>query len=368
MDGITETKKRYNRKMIDSLRLQNFRSYSDYTTEFAPGVNIIVGPNASGKTNLLEAVYVINRGKSFRVTDRDLIKHGESWSRIDATSESSKRTWKLENGTERPDKTIEIDGTLSKRITNKNSQPTTLFEPNHLRLLNGSPETRRTHLDQILSQTSQQFKTNLSKYNRALRQRNALLKQSGVKKDDLFVWDVKLSEYGGYVNESRKELVEHINSKVSKNYSKIAKKKTKVHIEYSSSVADGDYKSSLLKKLQTSAQEDSFKGFTSIGPHREDFSVFFDGKDGSVAASRGESRTLVLVLKLIELKLLETELEEKPILLLDDVFSELDGGRRRALTEHISGYQTLITTTDAEAVIEHFSDGNYKIIPTSQSQ
>lgn len=355
----------YNKTMIDSLRLKNFRSYRDYTTDFSHGVNIIVGPNASGKTNLLEAVYVVNQGKSFRVPDRDLISHGKEWSRVDAVSDPNKRTWKLKKENEKFIKTLEVNDVVYKKITASNREPTTLFEPAHLRLLKGSPELRRSYLDQILSQTSPQFSTNLNKYNRALRQRNALLKQAGLRGDDLFVWNVKLSEYGGYVKEKRKSLLSHINKRASRDYSKIAGTATKIKLEYRSTISAGDYKSGLLKYLQDNTQVDSQKGYTTAGPHREDIRAFFDGQDGAVAASRGEMRTLVLVLKLIELELLENKLKKRPILLLDDVFSELDGRRRRALTEHISDYQTLITTTDAEAVIEHFSSGDYKIIPTS---
>ncbi len=352
--------------MIRSLRLQNFRSYSDYTTELASGVNIIVGPNASGKTNLLEAVYVINRGKSFRVSDKDLIKHGENWARIDSRADSSNRVWKLEEKDGKHDKSFDIDSTVVKRLTKKNQQPTTLFEPGHLRLLNGSPETRRAYLDQILVQTNQEFYDALKKYNRALRQRNSLLKQTmNPRPDDMFVWDVKLSEYGGVINAKRKELADHINSVVSDNYSKVAGEKTEVKLEYVDSLVAKDYISGFLKTLQETLGLDSKRGYTTQGPHREDFKVYIGGEDGATSASRGESRTLVLVLKLIELKLLEKELKQEPLLLLDDVFSELDGKRRRALTEHISGYQTLITTTDAEAVIEHFNTGEYKIIPTT---
>lgn len=351
--------------MISSLRLQNFRSYSDYTTELAPGVNIIVGPNASGKTNLLEAIHVINRGKSFKVSDKNLIKHSEDWARIDVSDDKGKRTWKLEEKDGKYDKSFNINETVVKRLTNKYQRTTTLFEPNHLRLLNGSPETRRNYLDQILIQTNQEFADALRKYNRALKQRNSLLKQyTNTSSDDMFVWDVKLSEYGGLVNNQRKDLIKHINSVVGENYSEIAGKKTKINIEYIDTVIAKDYTSSFLKTLQESLVNDKARGFTSCGPHREDFKVFMDGEDCSITASRGESRTLVLVLKLIELKLLEKELDQKPLLLLDDVFSELDGKRRRALTEHISGYQTLITTTDAEAVIEHFNTGEYRIIPT----
>ncbi len=354
--------------MINSLRLQNFRSYSDYTTELAPGVNIIVGPNASGKTNLLEAVYVVNRGKSFKVSDKNLIKHKQDWARIDVTDDQGKRIWKLEEKSGKYDKSFNINETIVKRLTTKRQRATTLFEPTHLRLLNGSPETRRTYLDQILIQTSYEFADALSKYNRALRQRNSLLKQSKrTTSDDMFVWDVKLSEYGGLVNRQRKGLIKHLNTVASKNYSKIAGKNTKIDIEYVDTITAKDYTSGFLKALQETLDSDKMRGFTSQGPHREDFRVLIDGEDSSVTASRGESRTLVLVLKLIELKLLEKELDQKPTLLLDDVFSELDGRRRRALTEHISGYQTLITTTDAEAVIEHFNTGEYKIIPTVRS-
>lgn len=353
--------------MIKSLRVQNFRSYSDYTTELSEGVNIVVGPNASGKTNLLEAIYVANTGKSFRVKDADLIQTGKDWARIDQETDDGARIWKLDDSKERTEKTLEANGEVKKRISRDQKVPTTLFEPSHLRLLTGSPETRRNYLDQLLSQSDAKYADANKKYIRALKQRNSLLKQGSVKKDDIFVWDVKLSEYGGYINSARKSLIEAINKEISEDYSEIAGSKTKVEIAYKDSVASVDYNTSLLKELQGSLQDHMSRGYTPCGPHREDFEVIMNGSDASVKASRGESRTLVLVLKLIELNQLEERTEKKPTLLLDDVFSELDGARRKALTEHISGYQTLITTTDAEAVIEHFNTGEYKIIPTTLS-
>ncbi len=352
--------------MIKTLRLQNFRSYADYTTELDDGVNIVVGPNASGKTNLLEAIYVANRGKSFRVSDKNLIKNGETWARIDVRGDDGRRAWKLEVKEEKPVRLFDVNDTQMKRLTKKYQQPTTLFEPNHLRLLSGSPETRRAYLDQILSQTDQEFSDALRKYGRALKQRNSLLKQTyNTTQDDMFVWDVKLSEYGAVVYGKRIELIKYINTVVADKYSKIARSKTKIVLEYVSTISSKDYVSGFLKTLQETLAEDKMRGFTTHGPHREDFKVYMNGEESSVMASRGETRTLVLALKLIELKLLEDELEQKPLLLLDDVFSELDGKRRKALTEHISKYQTLITTTDAEAVIEHFNTGEYRIIPTT---
>jgi len=351
--------------MIKSLRLQNFRSYSDYTTELSEGVNIVVGPNASGKTNLLEALYVANTGKSFRVKDTDLIQIGKEWARIDQETEDGLRIWKLDDSKERTEKTLEANGEVKKIISRNQKIPTTLFEPSHLRLLTGSPDTRRSYLDQLLSQSDTRYAGALRKYSRALKQRNALLKQGSIKEDDIFVWDVKLSEYGGFVNSSRKALIELINNEISQDYSEIAGEKTKIEIVYKDTVSSADYNTSLLKKLQNSLDEHIARGYTPCGPHREDFEVIMNGNDASVKASRGESRTLVLVLKLIELSQLEQRTERKPTLLLDDVFSELDGARRKALTEHISGYQTIITTTDAEAVIEHFNTGEYKIIPTT---
>ena len=347
--------------MITDLRLQHFRSYIDQSFELGPGVNIVVGPNASGKTNLLEAILVIARGNSYRVADNELVEFEADWARIDANLTSGgSRTIKY-TPHQKPAKTYELTGKNYQRLSLQHSLPVVLFEPNHLRLLSGSPEGRRSYLDDILEQTDSQYAAMLRHYRRALAQRNALLK-SNRSKDQFFVWNIRLSELGGHIAKARMRLIATISETVEALYRDISRTTTEISIRYATSLKSDNYESHLLHNLEVQHERDVLRGFTSVGPHREDLEVLFDGRPASETASRGEARTLVLTLKIIELQLLEQARGTTPLLLLDDVFSELDGARRKALTEHLSRYQTFITTTDADVVIQHFTE-SCNIIP-----
>lgn len=350
--------------MIENIRLQQFRSYKDESFEFDSGVNIIVGANASGKTNLLEAVLMVCRGSSFRARDQELIAFGAPWARIDALTGGQSRTVKLmrsNNGSVH--KEYEIDGHKLQRLLLGKQLPVVLFEPNHLQLLHGRPEQRRDYIDHLLEQIEVGYSQLLRDYKRAVSQRNALLKQGTKTHPQLFAWDIRISEMGGKIARYRIDLLERINAKLGKIYKKIAgSRRTNVHIEYSTLCQANDYASSLLKQLETRASTDTERGFTSAGPHRDDFSITFNDRPASEVASRGETRTTLMALKILELELVEESRGQKPLLLLDDVFSELDGARRRALTDVIKGYQTFITTTDADVVVQHFMD-RCNIIP-----
>ena len=348
--------------MLTEIRLKNFRSYTDSSFEFGPGVNIVVGPNASGKTNLLEAILVIARGSSYRVKDGELIQFNKPWARIDARLDtSSQRTVKY-TPEESPAKVYELDGKKYRRMTINHSLPVVLFEPNHLQLIAGRPEQRRIFLDDLLEQTVAGYGKLRRDYKRTLAQRNALLKHSGHDSTQLFPWDVRLSELAGQIVRARLQLVETIQSKLPKLYKNLSRSKTKISLSYSGGQTVDNYETQLLKKLSASIELDRLRGFTSHGPHRDDLFIHFNGHPAQDTASRGETRTLVLGLKIIELQILADIREVTPILLLDDVFSELDGARRRALTEHLSKYQTFITTTDADIVLHHFTD-DCQIIP-----
>lgn len=347
--------------MISSLRMQNFRSYGDNSFEFDPGVNIVVGPNASGKTNLLEAVLVLARGNSYRVRDAEMVRSGRQWLRLDGYFASQHRVIKIDEA----GKTLEIDDKPYKRISLDKTVPVVVFEPNHLQLMIRGPETRRDYFDDLLVRSQAGYKTLLGSYKRTLAQRNSLLKHNQKQAmQQLFVWNIRLSELGSQIALARAELVGQINRALAKDYSDIAHKKSKVKLEYQLQFPSSGYASRLLHKLEASAQKDFERGFTGCGPHREDFVFFLNGQDAALSASRGETRSLLLALKIFELGMIEAVRGQKPMLLLDDVFSELDGSRRRALVERLKDHQTIITTTDAEAVLEYFS-GIYKLIPIS---
>jgi DNA replication and repair protein RecF len=343
--------------MISDLRLQQFRSYADASFEFGEGVNIIVGPNGSGKTNLLEAVLVVARGGSYRVSDADLLQFGAPWFRLDAylQPEDSKRTVKLVTEP-RQVKMYELDGKAYQRLTLHHLLPVVLFEPNHLQLLHGAPELRRTYLDDILEQTNSSYGSYRRNYRRLLTQRNALLKRPmQPSAQELFPWNLRLSELGATIARARVVLSEALNEQLGGVYEHISEATTKVSITYNPKFPIDQYETHLLQKLEDHAHEDAIRGFTAYGPHREDFTVTFDDRAADEFASRGETRTAILALKIIELQLLEEVRDQSPLLLLDDVFSELDGRRRKALTSFLQRYQTFLTTTDADVVAKHLS-------------
>lgn len=350
---------------FSDIRLQNFRSYSDDSFELSDSVNIIVGPNASGKTNLLEAVMVLALGRSYRARDNELVQFKKPWARLDSHSEHGSRTIKLISESEnRMKKELLIDEQLVKKITLQKQVPIVLFEPNHLQLLSGAPELRREYIDDLLEQFTPGYDTLRKSYKRALQQRNFLLKNGGAK-DQLFVWNLRLSDIGGQVALHRQRLVERIHKNMTGIYRNMGGAKAKVAVVYQSSCVGEQYSTKLLHKLESHQDIDMRRGFTGHGPHRDDIVVSLNGHAAMTSASRGEMRTLMLALKVIELQLLEEDRGIKPLLLMDDVFSELDGSRRKALTEVIKGYQTFITTTDADVVVHHFTETSH-IIPTSR--
>ena len=360
---------RYNKVVITDIRLQHFRSYADETFEFTPAVNIIVGPNGSGKTNLLEAVLVVARGSSYRVRDSELIQYDQPWARLDAhvivspgdfpvpgEHVADRRTVKIINEPT-PGKTYEIEGKTLRRLMAQRMIPSVMFEPNHLTMLTGSPERRRDYLDDLLEQTAPGYAKLKRDYKRTLAQRNALLKNQGMAaRQTIFPWNVRLSELGGAVAERRIALLATLAERASELYSSLADKTSTIDLTYQTKFSHGHYASSLLKSLEQTFELDVMRGFTGNGPHREDMLVYINGHPSASSASRGETRTAVLMLKVMELTLMEQARQEKPLLLLDDVFSELDGARRQALTSYLQDYQTFITTTDADVVVHYFID------------
>lgn len=350
--------------MIYDIRLQQFRSYTDESFEFNPAVTIIVGPNASGKTNLLEAILVAARGSSYRAKDTDLVQFEKSWARLDARTDDGDRTVKIT-----PEETYKKQFVINEqklyRLATTRTIPVVLFEPDHLRLLAGSPERRRTYLDELLIQTTPGYGTTLRNYKQALAQRNALLKQpTNNITQNIFPWNVKMSQLAGAIVTARVGLVAGLAATITDLYKTLSHTDTTVTISYTSTCGADQYESNLLHKLESNLAIDQQRGFTSSGPHRDDMQITFDGHPSPLSASRGETRTAVLALKILELQILERVRAQKPLLLLDDVFSELDGARRHALTDYLSRYQTFITTTDADIALASFGK-DCTVIPLS---
>ncbi len=351
--------------ILTSARLQNFRSYSDSSFEFEPGVNIIVGPNASGKTNLLDALYLTATGVTIRPNKDFLIQTNKPWSRLDVlTSQNQIRITRIRQDN-KPE--FEFDDKKFRRFTLDKLIPVVLFEPNHLYQITTAPEQRRQFMDDILTKIDPSFSSLKNNYIRTLRQRNSLLKLPlGEVKKQIFAWDVRLCELAGSYVQKRKQLLEQINQNSSGVYSKIANQKHQLLLVYESKIQAENYSSTLLKTLQLKLELDHMRGFTGYGPHRDDMSIIIDNNDMRNVASRGETRSILLTLKVIEARILEGIYNQKPLLLLDDVFGELDGARRKSLIDFMSGCQTFITTTDADIIAHNFMVGTKPIYITKE--
>jgi len=324
----------------------------------------VVGPNASGKTNLLEALLVIARGASYRAGTDELVQFDKPWARLDAHTPTGQRSVKIDSQSSPAKKTFEINGQVLSRLSLEKTIPTVLFEPQHLQLLTGRPDIRRDYLDDLLEQTNVGYAKLRRDYRRTLSQRNALLKKGPQQaSSQLFAWNIRLSELGGQVASHRHVLVGKLNKQIGELYKRLSKSKVEVELSYSGSWQPQHYSSSLLRQLEEHTEQDFARGFTAYGPHRDDLQILLDNHLAQATASRGEARTLLLALKMLELDMLEQTRNQKPLLLLDDVFSELDGARRRAITEFLKDYQTFITTTDADVVTRHFIN-KCNIIPT----
>jgi len=335
--------------MIADIRLQNYRSYVDRSFAFSPGVNIIVGPNASGKTNLLEAIIVVCGGNSYRAKDLDLINHSQDWLRIDGlTKHKIRRIVKIIKTNDKANKEFIIDNKVFKRLTNNSSIPIVLFEPNQIVSLTSSPDLRRSYLDNLLDQLKLGYKKNRLDYLKVLRHRNALLKQPNSLRLSYFPWEVRLSRLGGLISRQRQKLIDDLNLQINDIYNQIANTSSNLRIEYLPSFKLDTYESLMINSLEKDYQIDVLRGFTTKGPHREDMTIYINDKPIALNASRGEIRTIILALKQFEASILTKSLNQQPIILLDDVFSELDNGRRKSLMDYFKEYQVLITATDID--------------------
>lgn len=330
---------------VQTLHVKYIRSHAEYSLTFSPEVTIITGENGSGKTSLLEAIYVSLQGASFRGSDRELLQKDSPWWKIDVIFDGQQtRTIKFDPEKTTSRKQFVIDGKTTARLPIKYKYPVVLFEPEDLRLLHGSPTRRRQFIDRFITQLNPLYGPVLRKYERALKQRNNLLKNAYMKDDELFAWNVALAEHGSYIIEQRIAFIEQINQNLASLYQDIAGTHDEVSIHYSHTFV-GDSKQKLLNELHTHRERDRYVGYTSVGPHRHDVIFSINDSPALSTASRGEARTIVLALKFLEVAIIEQLTGKSPIVLLDDVFSELDTKRQQALSERIEGYQIIMTST-----------------------
>lgn len=327
---------------ISDLHLTNFRSYEDQRFNFESGINLITGPNGSGKTNILEAIYMLGMTRSFRGLPRQITRHGEEWFRVEASLESGDTAavaWANKH------KRIQYNGEDKKPKDYIGFLPVVLFEPGSLQVVYGSPRHRRQLLDRILSFTDPRYLTCLLQMRRILTQRNSLLRQPHSSRDDVFGWDVLLVEQADYIRARREELLQHLHDRVADIYQRITGGTEETTLRYASKTDSSSYGDELLRQLEQTIDIDRKYGTTSHGPHRDDVNISYNGKPLANAGSQGEVRTAVVALVLAELEYHRDHAGTPPVLLLDDVFSELDETRQAALLEHIHELQTIITAT-----------------------
>ncbi len=330
---------------IKKVGVQNFRSHSQKVLHLNPTTSLVIGKNGAGKTSLLEAIYVALQGSSFKGSDTDILQRDKEWWRIDI---------ELDNGlvrtvTYNPSKTtgkkqFTVNDKKSYRLSVKDKYPVVLFEPEDLRLFHGSPSRRRSFIDSLVAQIDPAYSTTLRRYDRALKQRNTLLKSPYISDDDLFVWNVTLSDLGSQIIEKRVYAIELLNKTINEHYKDIAQTNDELTVHYSHTFIDNSAQK-ILKELESKLPYDKVVKYTSVGPHRHDVIFNFNGRSALSIASRGEVRTILLAIKRIEATMIEDITGYTPIVLLDDVFSELDESRQQLITQ--TGAQQIVTTTSA---------------------
>jgi len=338
-----------------NLELYNFRNYEYEEISFQGGVNIIHGENGMGKTNILEAIYYFSYGRSFRSGGKEVIKDGEKESRISLSFENRERNLKSDikflSGKRKEIYINEIE--LKKTSQLLGNFICVLFTPDEMGIIKGMPEARRKFCDSSIMPLRPRFIKELIKYRNILAQKTALLKSR--QYETLDIWNEKLAEAGMKIMNLRSSYIERINKKAAEIQKEISGGREELSLIYSPSVKLGE---NYLEKLAEYKEKEKENLFCMVGVHRDDIDILINGKLAKNYASQGQIRTAILSLKLAETEIIKEETGEYPVMLLDDILSELDKSRREFLISHIKGKQIIITCTDVE---NHFND-NVNII------
>ena len=339
---------------LNSLKLKHFRNYEEADIHFHPGLNIFLGQNAQGKTNILESIYFLALTRSHRTrSDKDLVHFQEKELRVSGIIEKNTSTIPLDIELTTKGRITKINHLKQSRLSDYiGTMIVVLFAPEDLQLIKGSPSLRRKFIDIELGQIKPLYLSDLSNYNHVLKQRNSYLKNNQkIDENFLSVLDEQLVEYGCRVIQHRLDFLQKLEKFAQEKHLEISQKKEILTIEYQSSIPlqqVDNIQESFRLALDKSRKRDLFKQNTGVGPHRDDISFFINKMDANYG-SQGQHRSVVLSLKLAEIKLIENITKEIPILLLDDVMSELDNDRQLKLLETISqNIQTFITTTNLD--------------------
>lgn len=335
------------------LKLKNFRNYDECFVEFQSGLNLISGKNGQGKTNLVEAIMLNALSKSPRTPRDDDMKqegHSHSEAELCVSRRYGEVTLKctLDEITK---KTFFINSNEAKKVSDLfGNLVAVYFSPNDLKIVSGGPSERRDFMDTDIMQLSGSYYNLLQRYTKVLEQRNKLLKTVHIKsviEGQIDIWNEQLSTLAGQIIKTRKAFIEKLKIPATETMKNISKGEDRLDISYIGAKGEtsAEIKAEVLKALEYNLDKDMELGYTTIGPHRDDIKFELNGKDSKIFASQGQQRSIVLALKIAELEVFEKELEEKPILVLDDVFSELDSSRQKSLYKKFDGVQVLMTGT-----------------------
>lgn len=341
--------------IIKSLELNHFRNYEELNLFFDAGTNILYGDNAQGKTNILESIYLSATTKSHKGSkDKDIIQFGHDEAHIRTIIEKNLCEQRIDMHL-RSSKTkgIAIDGMKIKKAAELlGILNVVFFSPEDLSIIKNGPAERRRFIDMELCQLDSFYLYNLNHYNKIVNQRNSLLKDLYLNpglKDTLSIWDSQLLSYGSKIIERRKLFIEQLNEIIFEIHKQLSGGKEELHIYYEPNVEIDDYE----KKMRFRQEVDIKLKQTTVGPHRDDFSFMADGIDIRKFGSQGQQRTAALSLKLSEIELVKKITNDTPILLLDDVLSELDSNRQNYLLNYIKDIQTIITCTGLDEFVNN---------------
>lgn len=349
---------------LTTLNLKNFRNYFSETVTFSDGINILTGLNAQGKTNVAEAVFLLCTGYSPRANkDKFFVRNGEETGEIEGVANGVYGDVKVKISFNTADKKrIFINDLETLKIGELlGNIHSVFFNPSELKLVQESPEDRRRFMNISLSQMSKTYFYALGKYNKILAQRNVLLKDNDkdLIRETLPIWDEQLSKEAGKIIKRRNDFLSKLSPVAQEKQSFLSGGKEELTMKTESGYygSEDEIAFALKEDLKVSLEKDIRLGFTSIGPHRDDIKFTLNGEDVRIFGSQGQQRTVALSLKLAEAELFKNNFNEYPILILDDVLSELDKSRQKKLLSAVEGIQTIFTTTNVDRSI--FKDVSY---------
>ena len=341
--------------VIESIKLENFRNYETLELNLDSGTNIFHGENAQGKTNILESVYLCGTTKSHKGSkDREMIRFGQEEAHIRMNLDKDGSHYKIDMHLKKnKPKGIAINGVPIRRAGELLGIGNfVFFSPEDLNIIKSGPGERRRFMDLELCQLSKVYLHHLSNYNKILNQRNKLLKEIFFRPeylDTLDIWDEQMVSYGRKVIEERENFVQRLNEIIFGIHGKLSGDREELTIRYEKNVEAEEFGQKLLENRE---KDMKFKT-TQAGPHRDDLCFLIHGVDIRKFGSQGQQRTAALSLKLSEIELVKQEIKDTPVLLLDDVLSELDSNRQKYLLDSIHDIQTLITCTGIDEFVEN---------------